>query len=634
MTQLRPTLLLRKLIVFKAKREAFSAEFHKGVNIVRGHNSSGKTTILDFIAYTLGAENIPWKPEALLCDSSLAEIELNSRVATVRRDVNDKLMNPLYIYWGPAEEAVRAPFGSWELYPFKRSKDRLSFTQTLLAAMELPEAQGDGASNLTMHQFLRVMYADQPSLHSPIFRADTFDSALTRETVGNYLCGVYNDSLYKAQLEKRDLDKQIAEAENELRGIFRVLAKSEQSAGLEFVTQQIQNLEEKRGALRLTLEKLRVERVVPQGQRAAVGDEQLRQALDRAKLALSENQDELARAELEIADSAEFVNEIQQRLLALEDSRTARTYFGSLAFTFCPSCLAEIKHDADAGHCSLCKTALSESAADKQILRMRNELQIQMKESLGLISQRKAQMSGLKGKLPGLRQELKQLETTYAASKRVWLSEAEAEIEAVSKNLGAIEQEIKGLYEFRKLSEAIAELQARSRDLQGRAAELDSTIEGLVQAQAQTKKLVAYRISEALGRLLRQDLHRTEEFRTAQHVDFSFIDNRITVEGSAKFSESSTVVLRHLFHIALLTASLDLPEMRFPRFAMLDGIEDGGLEQERAYRLQEIIVGECLTYKHDFQLIFATSQIAPTVDKPEFVVSRAFSEERRSLDIK
>lgn len=209
MTLLKPTLKLNGIAVYKDKRAVFSAQLHKGINVLRGHNSSGKTTVLDFIAYTLGAENIPWKKEALLCDTSVAEVEFNGKPVTLRRDVNDKPMNPLYIYWGTAEKALAAPITDWELYPFRRSENKLSFTQQILLAMDLPEAQGDGASNLTMHQFLRVMYADQPSLHSPIFRVDTFDSALTRETVGGYLCGIYDDRLYVAQLRKRSLEKEL-----------------------------------------------------------------------------------------------------------------------------------------------------------------------------------------------------------------------------------------------------------------------------------------------------------------------------------------------------------------------------------------------------------------------------------------
>ena len=77
------------------------------------------------------------------------------------------------------------------------------------------------------------------------------------------------------------------------------------------------------------------------------------------------------------------------------------------------------------------------------------------------------------------------------------------------------------------------------------------------------------------------------------------------MNGATQFSESSTVVLRHLFHLAMLSASTRLPDMRFPRFLLLDGIEDGGMELERSHRLQEIIVDECSTFDCEYQLLIS-----------------------------
>ena len=168
--------------------------------------------------------------------------------------------------------------------------------------------------------------------------------------------------------------------------------------------------------------------------------------------------------------------------------------------------------------------------------------------------------------------------------------------------------------------------------MQQRLSELNSTIESLVHAQEVRKRTVALAISQATSRLLKKDLYRQEEFRSAEVVRFSFEENQVSVDGSTRFSESSTVVLRHLFHLALLTTSIAIPEMRFPRFLMLDGIEDGGIELPRAHRLQEIIAAECDSYEVDFQLIMATSQIAPMLDSDRYVVGRRYTEDHRAIN--
>ena len=634
MTLYKPTISLRHLVVLKDKRRVLDADFHNGVNVVRGQNSSGKTTALDFIAYALGAENIPWKQEALLCDETIAEVHLNGLPVTLRRPVNPNPINPMKIFWGPMKKALEAPFTEWEFYPFKRSPSKISFTQAILLGLGLPDAQGDGASNLTMHQFLRVLYADQPSLHSPIFRADTFDSALTRETVGNYLCGIYNDVLYSAQLERRTLEKEVAQLEAELKSIFTVLAKSQKNTGIEFLGSQIQAVELERDLALTELTRLKKERVLEKGKRSKEPDAELRTALNLAKSNLIKAEEDLLRLEFEIADSQQFIAEVRVRLLNLDESNAARDYLGSLAFSFCPGCLSPIPIPEENGKsCTLCKNPLTGAAGDAQMLRMRNELRIQLIESQQIVDVRSKQVQEIRSYVPTLKQNLRALEKKFQSSSQVWSSELENALEALARRVGELDQEVKALYENQRLAEVIRQLQERRdtiyRDIEG----LDSKIESATYSQEQQKKAVYLEIASTLGRLLRQDFHRQEEFKKAENIQFSFTDNIISVDGATQFSESSTVVLRHLFHVALLSAACKIPEMRFPRLLILDGIEDGGMELERSHRLQEIIATECKTFLCEYQLIFATSQIAPNLEKPEFVVSRAFSEQRRSLDI-
>lgn len=118
-----------------------------------------------------------------------------------------------------------------------------------------------------------------------------------------------------------------------------------------------------------------------------------------------------------------------------------------------------------------------------------------------------------------------------------------------------------------------------------------------------------------------------------ESVEFSFTDNSVYVNGSKNFSESSAVVLRHIFHLALLSASIENHSMRLPRFMMLDGIDDGGMEKERSHNLQEIIIDECSRYEHDYQLIFATSEINPKYSESEYIVGEYYSPDNYSLKI-
>jgi hypothetical protein len=637
MTLLEPTLMVRRLVVYQGGHIAFDCEFHSGVNVIRGRNSSGKTTIMDMLAFSLGAENIRWKPEALRCSSTLIEVSLNGAVACLRREIDEAVMLPMSIFWGAFEEAKTAGPQLWELYPFRRSAHRISFSQALFAALKMPLAQGDGASNLTLHQLLRVLYADQPSVHSPIFRLDSFDSPLTREMVGGYLAGAYDDSLYSAQLRLRDVSAQISKQETELRSIFNVLGRSGQSQNLEFLTHKVVELEGARQALSAQLAKLKEERSLPrkEANNARAEADALRKALNQARHAEASSKDQLSALELEIADSELFVKELESRLRNLDESKETRTYFSNLQFKFCPCCLSELPEAGNnTNECHLCKHPLGDDWGDTQLLRMRNELNVQLRESRTLAEARAIEVERLRFGIPQLSQRVRALAQDYSTATNSWSTELETAIEVAARKLGALDEEVRQAHEQQKLAAIIAELQTRRDALTAEGKRLEEDIHVLEQKQAQRKREVADAVNAAMVRLLKLDLPLQPEFVESHSADFDFVDNAVYVNGSRHFSESSAVVLRHVFHLALLTVSTQKAYMRTPRFLLLDGIDDGGMEKERSHRLQEIIVGECQQYEVDFQVIFATSEINPALEESDLVVGRFFTPQARSLDVR
>lgn len=53
MTMFKPNLRVSELQVNVSGKIAFKERFHSGLNIIRGQNSSGKSTIMDFLYYGL-----------------------------------------------------------------------------------------------------------------------------------------------------------------------------------------------------------------------------------------------------------------------------------------------------------------------------------------------------------------------------------------------------------------------------------------------------------------------------------------------------------------------------------------------------------------------------------------------------
>ena len=48
------TLFVERLVVIKSGGSVYDERFHRGINVIRGDHSVGKTTILELLFYVLG----------------------------------------------------------------------------------------------------------------------------------------------------------------------------------------------------------------------------------------------------------------------------------------------------------------------------------------------------------------------------------------------------------------------------------------------------------------------------------------------------------------------------------------------------------------------------------------------------
>jgi predicted ATPase len=160
---------LRRLRVLRKGRPVYDQVFHLGVNMIRGENGSGKSTIADFIFYILGGEFDNWKSAASECNQVQAEVVTSKGTLSLRRDIG-RAQTPVEVFFGTMDEAAKHGIDGWASYPLRRTGNSESFSQIMFRASGIPEAQSQGASNITMHQMLRLMYSDQRTPAPFLFR--------------------------------------------------------------------------------------------------------------------------------------------------------------------------------------------------------------------------------------------------------------------------------------------------------------------------------------------------------------------------------------------------------------------------------------------------------------------------------
>ena len=224
------SLFINRLVIYSRTGEvAYDEHFHKGVNIIRGENSSGKSTITNFIFFILGGDFTDFVAEAKLCSWVYAETEMDGANITVRRLIDldadtgrVKPRIPMSFFWGGFDEAIATPPDkSWQRYGYNSYSDTRSFSNIIFDNLNIPIVRGE--NNITIHQLLRLMYIDQDSPTSSLFLYEQFDSQITRETTAELLLGTYDDTLYQYRRRSIELEKEIDGIKAEIkatRGFF------------------------------------------------------------------------------------------------------------------------------------------------------------------------------------------------------------------------------------------------------------------------------------------------------------------------------------------------------------------------------------------------------------------------------
>ena len=196
-----PTLFVERLIIYRDSFNIYDQTFHKGVNIIRGENSTGKSTIMDLLYYGLGGELKQWTDEQELCTHVHVEVSLRSKPFCLRRNIKESGKAPMFFYDGDSEAAFKDS-ENWYTYPNTRSDSKHSYSQQLFELMGLPQHKTEFSNNLTMHQILRLIYVDQLTATTQLLnKEEEYDNAVTRRAIGEFMLGVDDLEAHKLRQE-------------------------------------------------------------------------------------------------------------------------------------------------------------------------------------------------------------------------------------------------------------------------------------------------------------------------------------------------------------------------------------------------------------------------------------------------
>jgi hypothetical protein len=634
-------LFVNRLVVITLNGSiGYDEVFHKGVNIIRGDNSSGKSTISNFIFYILGGEFTDFVPEAKKCSEVFAETEMNGAIITLRRQIEldenrkVKTRSSIYFFWGSYDECRNPPPDKhWQRFGYNSYPETKSFSNVIFDNLNIPIVKGD--SNITIHQLLRLMYIDQESPTSSLFVYEQFDSQITRETTAELLLGIYDDELYQNKKRLNDVYREIDDVKSEIKatkGFFSdalLLNPANIYVKVENAQNKILNIDQQISDLKAAdrIKTIKVDKFRYQ---------QLSSEITKQRGLVTKLKDKHAEVQHEITDNDFFIGSLDEKLKALKNSTVTREFLNNFQLEYCPECLSEIKpHNTSGGKetCKLCKETIDSTYGVTQARRMQQEINFQIIESNTIQKLLKNELEEL---IPQIKKEtgiLQDLQKQFDSEIEEVNSSRQEQIENLATEKGIIEGEImqyRTLLENAQFYTGLLErrdLLIRERD------QLEAYIKQTERQQNTLKFRIENQIKKEALYFLNNDFHRQDEFKNADdfHIDFS---NNIAFLSSkyAKYSASSNFYLKISARFALFLTSLSISAMRYPRFLIADNMEDKGIEKERAQNFQKILIERLKGFNPlSYQVIYTTSYITEELNNSKLVVGDYYTVTNRTL---
>lgn len=628
--------LNRLIIVTDEGKIAYDEKFHRGVNIIHGQNSSGKSTIVRFIFFALGGSYGDFVPEALRCQYVTAEVEINGKVYTLKRYLEKtdngggvKKNAPIYIYFGSMEECEedKRP-EKWKCYGYNMSANKRSFSNVLFELMGLPEMKAD--SNITMHQILRLIYLDQESPLSSLFFFEQFDQTFTRETVAELLMGLYDEKLSDDKLDKIKLEDKIAELKQSIKITRQFLDDPvKQSPG--FLLAQIDQLKKEMDDISEEVRKLREGETQREVQKLEY--ERMQGQVAELREQYQQVNDDIERLKADIRDSNYFIHALQKKIEAVDRSIATREYFDKLHLEYCPECLTKIEDNVEEGRCRLCKSPIDNSKGKSQAMRIKLELQFQIRESQKLLECDNEQLKERTAQSAILSRDLKAAQEKYDYAVRNVRSSQDERIDELIQTKGYKEGEIA---QFNTLLESAEKYERLVNDLNKAEAEHERLSREIAAKESRIRKqrmIIEQAITSNGVYLLQHDQDRQAEFRFATDFKMDFGQNIVYLsDRHIKLSASSSFYLKMAARFALFLSSVQESSMMYPRLIFSDNMEDKGMEEDRSRNFQKILVNRLTELGNpDYQVIFATSNIAQELNTIDYTVGEYYTRENKSL---
>lgn len=340
----------------------------RSVSVIAGAFSTGKSSVLEFIAYCLGASNHPQHPEILRkVRSALLEVELSGQPHVIERAVGEP-STAAFVRTGRLGEIEIPPI---EKHPIRPAGDPASLSSLLLSycgleGVELKEAptqaeSGTDPLSFRELQWLCFMPNERLDDKNLLFESAHMKKLKLRQVV-DVVFGVHDDKAVELGSRIKELETRLSRARSDYTTTEAFI--DEQELGTRIEVELIRGEAERTSA--------ETERFLgdldSQVRAASTFATELRtrhrDASRRAQQTAALLRDRETQLRRFVPLRAQYADDITKLTMLAE----ARMLFDPLQVKVCPACLTTLReapHIAD-GQCTLCASEITAPAANQK----------------------------------------------------------------------------------------------------------------------------------------------------------------------------------------------------------------------------------------------------------------------------
>jgi hypothetical protein len=284
---------------------------------------------------------------------------------------------------------------------------------------------------------------------------------------------------------------------------------------------------------------------------------------------------------------------------------------------------------------TFCKEPLPKEEKDTKLFELRMDIEGQIVESKRLQIKREEKLEVAKKSATSIKSRMTRSMKQFDELRNSSVDGRTALVSEKSRKLGKIDARLDELNKFTDLRKQINEIRSAKELITAEVTKIRNAIEGLELARESRRRDVKSAIASQTKRVLEKDLKEHNDFEALDKFDFSFEDDWFAINGDPNITASASgmVVVKNSLFLGMLLASLQDLKMMYPRFLLLDNVEDKGMVGDRVRNFQKAIADLMDQTSEPHQIIMTTSTLNPALAREDYIVGPSYSKQNRTLNI-